>query len=145
MRRSLVFCLIVAIVAPCIALSAGTAQEPGLACAWMDRGVSDREPDGLQHYTRDASVHITTPAPSPGVARLRDEMVVERPSGIAGKAAPPAVPAPSPAPVGPPTVRLGSLGDAKYLEFIATSNERVAYFRAFNLKGSCLMIERTGP
>jgi hypothetical protein len=44
-----------------------------------------------------------------------------------------------------PTVRPGSTGNAAYLEFIATSSEKVAYFRAFALKGhACLMIERPG-
>jgi len=126
---------------------ATSGVDPG-TCAWMDRGVSDREPECLQHYTRYAYVRITTPAPAPGPAamRFRNEMLAERPSGMAGKAAPPAAPSPAPAPAGPPTVRLGSTGNATYLEFIATSSEKVAHFRAFALKGrSCLMIERPGP
>ena len=128
---------------------ATSGVEPG-TCAWMDRGVSDREADCLHHYTRDASVQITTPAPAPApaAARIRNEMFVERPSGMAGKAAAPsapAAPAPAPGPVPPPTLNLGSLSEAKYLEFIATSNEKIAYFRAFSRQGSCIAIERTGP
>jgi hypothetical protein len=126
---------------------ATSGVDPG-TCAWMDRGVSDREADCLQHHTRDVSVQITVAAPAPplAVTRPRNDMLIERPSGVTGKAAPPApaVPAPAPAPVPPPTVVLSSLSEAKYLEFIATTNDRVAYFRAFSIAGSCMAIERTG-
>jgi hypothetical protein len=115
---------------------APSGVDPG-TCAWMDRGISDREPSCLQHYASGVWVRVTTPPPP--VSKLREGMVVERRLGEVTKATPP----PAPPPV-PPTVQLG--GGEGYMNYIATSSEKVACFRAFSVPGqTCFMVERTGP
>jgi hypothetical protein len=130
---------------------ATSGVDPG-TCAWMDRSISDREASCLQHHTSDAWVRVSPPAPqaSPVATRLRDTTVIDQRVTGAAKSGPPpaATPPPSPpAPTGPPTVRLGStFGGASYLDHIATSSEKVAYFRAFSMQGrACFMVERLGP
>lgn len=120
---------------------ATSGVDPG-TCAWMDRGISDREPSCLQHYASGVWVRVTTPPPSPVSSKLREGMIVERRVGEVTKGAP-APSAPPAPPPGPPTVQLGG---EEYINYIATSSDKVAYFRAFSVPGqSCFMVERTGP
>ena len=144
---------------PPVKMTFTRAQKPGSAgvaagtCAWMTRGFIANEPDCLQHYTKDIAVSISVPKRAAAEPFSPDLKVRQMPGGAASQmmrersmttqqATPPPPAAPQPTSA---NVRLDSYTQAKYIEHIATSSDKVAYFRVFRAPdAACLYVERVG-
>jgi hypothetical protein len=144
---------------PPVTMTFARAQKPGSAgveagtCAWVNRRFIAHEPDCLQHYTKDIAVSISVPRRAAAEPFAPDLKVRPMPGGTAsqmmrerGMVTQQATPAPA-APPAPTSahVRLDSYTQAKYIEHIATTSEKVAYFRVFRAPdATCLYVERVG-
>ena len=118
-------------------------------CAWIDRAISDQEPDCVQDYANDVAIRISTHTTGVVAGGVRSTM---GPAGAvrhstAAQSIEQLVQEQTAAGTAPaPAVISGSSVRAPYIRFIATSSDPIAYFRAFAIAGrACLIVERVGP